>query len=553
MTVIWSFLASADSATPLAHRGAQILGAGALRAAALSLAGRLAEKPGGGEGPVFIYCEDAANFAAALLGALLAKREILLPAHAAPGYLAEIGVTPENLVTDIKTVDAHHIFVRENDRVEALPPVPEGRIGFFTSGTSGEPKLCMKSSRHLEAEVEVLASLWGKPQGMVLGTVSHQHIYGLLFRVLWPLAAGAAFSSRIHENWESVAAHAAPGSIVVSSPAHLGRVPPSVRLPAAPSFIFSSGGLLQRDAARNAFAQFGCWPTEVLGSTETGGVAWRQQAEEDAPWTPLPSVALSAGEEGALAVSSPFTGSDAPMAMGDGADFLGDGRFRLKGRLDRIVKIEGKRVSLPRVEEALRALDAVEDAVVTDLPERRGALGALAVLTASGRDMLAAKGAFRFSRELRAALKPRLEPMELPRLWRFVDAIPVNAQGKRVASTMRQMFAAPELPEIESERIEGDKAEFEMRLQPELKWFEGHFPGQPILPGVAQLHIASVLGERIWGIAFPGHDMSRVKFRRVMQPEERVSLSLTRKDLRLDFQYVSGGEIVASGTLRGLS
>ena len=548
MSGIWSFLAEAESAAPVARRGAENLTAGSLRGAAVALA----RKVEGGEGPLFLYCEDAANFAAAFLGALVAKREVLLPAHAAPAYLAEIGASSENLVTDIEGIAAHPVSVRAGDVADELPPVPEGSIGFFTSGTSGEPKLCLKSMRQLEAEVAVLASLWGAPQGLVLGTVSHQHIYGLLFRVLWPLSCGRPFSARAHENWESVAAHAEAGSIVVSSPAHLGRIPPAVRLPAL-SFIFSSGGLLPREAASAAHEQFGCWPVEVLGSTETGGVAWRQQAQDDEPWTPLPSVEVSSGEDGALAVRSPFTGSSDPMVMGDAVSLLGEGRFRLKGRLDRVVKIEGKRVSLPRVEEVLRRLDLVEDAVAIDLPERRGALGAVVVPSAAGREALAAKGSFRLSRDIRAALKPRLEPMELPRFWRFVESVPVNAQGKRIAAVMRALFHAPELPEIENETVEGDRAEFMLRLQPELRWFEGHFPGQPILPGVAQLHIASLLAERVWGIGFPGHDMSRVKFRRVMQPDERVSLSLTRKELRLDFQYASGGEIVASGTMRGLA
>lgn len=548
MSGIWSFLGDAENSSPVARRGEVVLTAGSLRAAAVSLARDLE----GGEGPLFLFCEDAANFAAALLAALIAKREVLLPAHAAPAYLAEIGARPDTLITDLENIAAHRVAVRAGDVADSLPPVPEGSIGFFTSGTSGEPKLCRKSMRQLEAEVAVLASLWGAPQGLVLGTVSHQHIYGLLFRVLWPLSCGRPFSARAHENWESVAAHAEAGSIVVSSPAHLGRIPPSVHLPSL-SFIFSSGGLLPREAAAGAHAQFGCWPTEVLGSTETGGVAWRQQARDDEPWTPLPSVDVSSGEDGALAVRSPFTGSDEPMVMGDAVSFLEGGRFRLKGRLDRVVKVEGKRVSLPRVEEALCALDLVEDAAVIDLPERRGALGAVVVLSEAGRAGLAEKGSFRFSRDLRAALKPRLEPMELPRFWRFVDSVPVNAQGKRVAAVMRQLFHAPELPEIESEKIEGNKAEFELRLQPELRWFEGHFPGQPILPGVAQLHIAALLAERVWGIGFPGHDMSRVKFRRIMQPEEHVSLALTRKDMRLDFQFSSGGEIVASGTMRGLA
>lgn len=546
---LWSFLADADGMVPVARRGARELSAGALRSTALSLLEELRK----GEGPLFLYCEDAANFTAGLLGALIAGREVLLPAHAAPGYLAEIGAGPASLVTDISALEGHRVSVGESEADGPLPLVPEGRIGFFTSGTSGAPKLCMKSMRQLDAEVAVLMSLWGVPRGIVLGTVSHQHIYGLLFRVLWPLAAGTVFSSRVHENWESVAAQAAPESVVVSSPAHLGRIPPAIRLSGAPSFIFSSGGLLPAASAQAAFAQFGCWPTEVLGSTETGGVAWRRQSEEDAPWTALPSVVLSSGEEGALAVLSPFTGSDEPVTMGDAVDFLDDGRFRLKERLDRVVKVEGKRVSLPRLEQALRALDIVEDAVAIDLPDRRGALGAIVVLNDEGNGKLSAAGRFRFSRGLRAALKDRLEPMELPRFWRFVDEVPVNAQGKRVASVMRQMFHAPEIPEIEIEKVDGDRAEFEFRLQPELKWFEGHFPDQPILPGVAQLHIAALLAERVWGIDFPGHDMSRVKFRRIMQPEERVTLLLVRKELRLDFQYMSGGEVVASGTVRGLA
>lgn len=546
---LWSYLARAESAAPVARRSAHVVTAGVLRAAVLPLASALRK----GEGPVHLYCEDAANFAAGLAAALIAGRVVLLPAHVAPGYLKETGASAQSLVSDLPALEGLHVEVGEGGEVGPLPDVPEGEIGFFTSGTSGAPKLCMKSMRQLAAEVSVLAALWGRPRGLVLGTVSHQHIYGLLFRLLWPLSTGALISSRVHENWESVAAHAESGSIIVSSPAHLGRIPPALSLPALPSFIFSSGGLLPSDAAQDSFARFGCWPTEVLGSTETGGVAWRQQAEEDAPWTPLPAVELSSAEDGALMVRSPFTGLDAPMAMGDAAVFLGDGRFRLKGRLDRIVKIEGKRVSLPRVEDALRAHAFVEDAAVIDLPARRGALGAIAVLSGEGKALLDGKGAFRLSRDLRKDLKERLEPMELPRLWRFADEIPVNSQGKRIAAHLRQMFRAPEMPEIEAEKIEGDKAAFELRLQPDLRWFEGHFPDQPILPGVAQLHIAASLAERVWGIDFPGNDMSRIKFRRVMQPGERVSLSLVRKELRLDFQYMSEGEVVASGTMRGIA
>src|SRR3989338_7597247 len=129
---LWSFLADADGMVPVARRGARELSAAALRSATLSLSEELRK----GEGPLFLYCEDAANFTAGLLGALIAGREVLLPAHAAPGYLAEIGAGPASLITDISALEGHRVAVGASEADGPLPPVPEGRIGFFTSGTS---------------------------------------------------------------------------------------------------------------------------------------------------------------------------------------------------------------------------------------------------------------------------------------------------------------------------------------------------------------------------------------------------------------------------------
>jgi len=53
------------------------------------------------------------------------------------------------------------------------------------------------------------------------------------------------------------------------------------------------------------------------------------------------------------------------------------------------------------------------------------------------------------------------------------------------------------------------------------QWFKGHFPGMPILPGVALLHHAWRLVDEFLG---PGHyleKLSRVKFRRIIKPGTR--------------------------------
>src|SRR6185503_9046762 len=93
-------------------------------------------------------------------------------------------------------------------------------------------------------------------------------------------------------------------------------------------------------------------PLEVYGSTETGGIAWRAQREgaDGADWTPFPGMALETDRDGALRLRSPYLPDGEWLTLGDAAELLPGGRFRLKGRLDRVAKIEGKRVSLPELE-----------------------------------------------------------------------------------------------------------------------------------------------------------------------------------------------------------
>ncbi|MDO8288821.1 MAG: AMP-binding protein [Parvibaculum sp.] len=551
----WSFLDAYAASDPMVRRGQKILSANDVRLEAVRLKALLVH----GDDPVFLYCEDSGNFLAGLIAALSAGRDVLLPGHAAPGFLVEIGATGPLLLTDQTGLDAGATIISVEPQHGVVAPSLEidtgATIGFFTSGSTGAPKTCIKSQAQILSEAAAQLVLWGAPCGPVIGTVSHQHIYGLLFRVFWPLMARASVEAMRQDMWEDVIFHAREGCVFVSSPAHLSRIPDGLSLVHRPAHIFSSGGPLAFAASRDAFIKFGQVPIEVLGSTETGGVAWRQQHGEGEHWTPLPQVEISSDENGALAVRSPFAGGDDFVVMGDQVTRHEDGRFSLHARLDRIVKIEGKRVSLPRVEEALKGLAAITDAVAIDLPERNGALGAVVVVAPEATAELSALGAFRFSRVLRRHLSARLEPMELPRLWRFVERVPENAQGKRLAADMRALFSdsSNDVPRILERNISEMVAEFSLELNPDLRWFAGHFPEQPILPGVAQLHIASVLAEEVWGFVATGSDMARVKFRHVMQPGAKVLLTLTRNgDERLDFRYLMNGEVAASGAIKGI-
>jgi hypothetical protein len=518
--------------------------AGQIRATAVRLAPRLV-----GDGPVFLHTTSAALFTAGLLAAAIARRPLALPAHTRPGYLAEVGGEGALLLDD-----ASLSLANETDVIVGVldGAASDVELTFFTSGSTGVPKRILRRLSQLETEARVLEDTFGGETGAVEATVSHQHIYGLIYRIVWPVMTGRPSASHVADFWEQLEGRLGPDVTLISSPAHLTRLPPAMDLTAqSPGLIFSSGQLLPTPAALICGDVFGHPVTEVLGSTETGGVGWRRQAEGDEPWTPFAGIDLVWDEAGGLSVASPYLDGVDPFPMGDRGEPLADGRFRLLGRADRMEKIDGKRVSLTRVEEALKALPLVAEAAAFTLPERKGALAAVVELTPGGANQLDALGAFRLSRLLRTALADRLEPIERPKHWRFVDQMPTDSQGKRRISDLRARFETdlPRTPPYEVVSREGDGACLKVSLPPELIYFQGHFPEQAILPGISQVHMAVLIAAEVLDFAPASAELTRVKFKDIVRPGEVLDLTLAadraRGRLTFRWQRANGNEASA--------
>lgn len=62
--------------------------------------------------------------------------------------------------------------------------------------------------------------------------------------------------------------------------------------------------------------------------------------------------------------------------------------------------------------------------------------------------------------------------------------------------------------------------------------FAGHFPDNPILPGVFQLELARLMAEAVLKCPLAVREISKAKFRLPISPREtvRVELKLTEKD-----------------------
>ncbi|MGH1471692.1 MAG: AMP-binding protein [Cellvibrionaceae bacterium] len=325
----------------------------------------------------------------------------------------------------------------------------------FTSGSSGEPELIPKSLSQLTEEIDNIHLLWesnGK-EAVVFSTVSHHHIYGLLFRALWPLAEGNVFDNDLCEFFEDIERRATniKKMVVISSPTHLSRIPQNsqwLEIKKSCQAVFSSGAPLPTVASVDAKKQFGFSPIEVFGSSETGGIAWRQQEKDrDVRWKPFQGIDVSIETNSrCLQIRSPYLPTQEEgewYVTSDKVQFdQGSDEFQLLGRIDNIVKVEGKRVSISEMERKLKEHEWIEDARAVLLSGNRTEIGVVAVLSALGNGAFRHTTRFQFNKRIQAYLLNFFERPVLPRRWRFVEKLPFNTQGKVTQKSLLDLFSS---------------------------------------------------------------------------------------------------------------
>jgi acyl-coenzyme A synthetase/AMP-(fatty) acid ligase len=394
-------------------------------------------------------CSTAYDSACAIYGCWIAgKTPVLAPAH----MLADADSNLEYDGTIRSSGDSQKssptIALDQLSAANLADPIipSTSDLVLFTSGSTGQPTKVYRSIRNIEAELDVLESVFGQTIGdaRIYSTVSHRHVYGLLFRLLWPLVTKRAFARYNFEYPENLLTDESRDGALVTSPALLKRVGHLEDSDAAAwRIVFSSGGLLPDYAAEDATRLLGCCPVEVLGSTETSGVAWRKQEARGAAevWHTLPEVRVRQDDEGFLEVSSPFMGLSNWHRMGDKVRVKSNRSFELLGRGDHIVKIEEKRVSLAEVEQCAISLPIVTDAAATALEDgARQFVGLVLQLSDAGKTDLEKLGRRDTGQKIRQSLSGRLDPVAVPKKLRYVNEIPVNPQGKRQAAVIRELF-----------------------------------------------------------------------------------------------------------------
>jgi 3-hydroxymyristoyl/3-hydroxydecanoyl-(acyl carrier protein) dehydratase len=106
------------------------------------------------------------------------------------------------------------------------------------------------------------------------------------------------------------------------------------------------------------------------------------------------------------------------------------------------------------------------------------------------------------------------------------------------------------LPEILAEQRQDGRVELDLHVPPDLAYFEGHFPGMPILPGVVQIDWSVRFARERLGLRGQFAAAENLKFLSIVRPDTRLTLALqAEKDTRLIFSYFSRDRKYSSGTL----
>lgn len=415
-----------------------------------------------------LHCEDYWYFLCTFVALLQCNKRILLTQNISESFIKEIKTEGVEFITDQVIENTSYISISQTIEMTSAPSekyyrdVPAidsdtTRILLYTSGSTGQPKAVPQRMTEFELDNAFIISKWAAEwtKRKVVTTVSQHHIYGFLFSMSLPFTLGVPFRRKRIEIPEEFETLKDSEYMIIATPAFLKRTveyigdydanywlqEPKNVLGLKNPWIFTSGGAVSPELAVKTMKVFGFCPLEVYGSTETSGIAYRQQSVDQQKFTPFDNAKLWLGEDGCLRIISPYIKNPEGFATSDIAEFFPDGRFILKGRSDSIVKIEEKRISMTEIENRLLQSGLISDVKVIALSnDVRQYLAAAVVLNAEGKTKFKDTEKYLINRFFHDYLMQYFENVVIPKKWRFLEFIPVDVQGKKHKEEIAALF-----------------------------------------------------------------------------------------------------------------
>ena len=404
---------------------------------------------------------------------------------------------------------------------------------FHTSGSTGEPKTIIKSEKCLLAESLDLAKFFKfSPDTIFVSTVSDEYMYGTTFTIMLPKALSCKVDTERIVYPEDIKNY--EKFVFVSTPSFLEKLAKyNYTFKHKPEMIISAGAKLN-DSIFEYLEKISKGVTEIYGSTEAGIIAYRQKHNAKLQFFDNVKFATNT-------ISSPYF-DEPELELNDELELFDDG-FVVKGRNDRIVKIQEKRISLDKIEKILNQSDLIENSYCLKLNDK---LCAAIVLSNKGRNLLESSGKLELIKTIK---KTSYLNLISPKKWRFLTNLPLNERGKIDSIRIREWFNTNvTYPNIVSLKNNGQNAEISLIFSKNSNFFKGHFPDFPILPGVVQLFFAKEFARDIFNLNFVPQKVKKVKFSSIIKPEMKINLVLTRNETSIEYKYADGEKTFSSGT-----
>ena len=554
------------------------IGAGAFFARVAELAAALPDAP-----YVINLSESRTGFMLGFAAALVRGQTSLLPSGQGRGDWEQLArqYPGASIITD-RAIDAPHAFdlkpylamgtmatipiTLQPGEVMEIPishiPADFTAAMLFTSGSTGQPTAHAKSWGQLNrGAANLMAALgWTRPvRHAVVGSVPPQHMFGLESTVMLPWHAGIpvhAHKPLLPADIETALAQCARPCWWMTTPVHLR--PPlqgATALTTLPTLagIVASTMSLPPALAVAAEAKWHVPVMEIYGSTETGALAIRRTAVE-AWWSPLPGVELKQQAGGdAQRILAAGSHIDVPVLLADELRFNADGRFLWQGRTADMLKIAGKRASLSALNQWIAEIPGVDDAVYF-VPDAADA--AVAHDDAHPARRLAAfyVSATLSPDQVQAALRARVDPVFVPRPLYRVPQLPRNANGKLPSAALAALFSQLRLAGRSDAAPSGVVATAGGPAEPPRvvplnhPALPGHFPGNPIVPGVVTLsHVVCAIRRQLPHIALG--TLLTMRFHKPLRPGRPFTVHAELRGERVHVEVREDDGHGATGTL----
>ncbi len=390
-------------------------------------------------------CTDRYRFMVGFAAALLRGQVSLMPSAATPAILRDLATEYHELyaLTDGPAPELPHLLfpasLPEAEEAQLNIPGSQPAVVLFTSGSTGKPKPVTKTWSVLVHSARTAGERLGARAmrgGCIVGTVPHQHSYGLesVITLAWQHGLAVATGVPLFPGDVRASLEAAPAPrLLVTTPVHLRALTATPGGMPSVALLLCATAPLSPALAEAAEAMFHAPLLEIYGCTEAGQIASRRSTQET-DWHCFDAVALHRDAAGCWASGAAVEGL-APVQ--DEIEPTGERHFRLGGRSADLVNIAGKRSSISYLNHQLLSIPGVRDGAFlmgedeTLAVPRLKALAVAPGLTAA---------------EILQALRERLDPAFLPRPLTLVDALPRNEMGKLLRADLLALASrhAPE-------------------------------------------------------------------------------------------------------------